>query len=208
MDETRARDTGRLALAVGAVAAGSAVCLAGFFTGARPLGTINDLGNAATGILSGWLAWRLRGQIPGRTGDIAVAAALGGSALTVVGSSLILSGATGFLFAGLVSSVGWAGIGAWLVALNRSATAAQWPPRLRLLGTATGVLMGLGIATAPGIVLRLDDLATAPAWIWIGFMSWLGTYALYPAWAMWLGLVEGRRVTHAGTAPAGIAVPE
>ena len=68
MNEGRHRDTGRLALAVGVCAAGSAVCLATFYAVQGPFGTINDLGNAAAGILSAGLAWRLRRLIPGRVG--------------------------------------------------------------------------------------------------------------------------------------------
>ena len=83
-----------------------------------PFGTINDIANAATGVLSAGLAWRLRRQISGRSGKPAVAAAIAGAGLAVAGSTLVVSGTTGFFFAGLVSSVGFAGIGAWLVALN------------------------------------------------------------------------------------------
>ena len=188
MDEAGARNTGRLALAIGAVAAGSAVCLGTYFAAGGPFGTINDIGNAATGLLSGLLAWRLRRQIPERAGDVAVGGALFGGAITVVGSTLVVSGTTGFLFAGLVSGVGFAGIGAWLVILNRTAgEVGLWPSRLRALGVAAGALMAVGVVLAPGIVLRLDDMATAPTWVWIGFLGWLGTYVAYPAWAIWMG---------------------
>ena len=83
MNEVRDQDTGRLALAIGAVAVGSAACLATYFAVGGPFGTINDIGNAATGVLSAGLAWRLRRQIPGRAGDVAVGAAVAGAALTV-----------------------------------------------------------------------------------------------------------------------------
>lgn len=207
MNDARDRDPGRLALAVGAVGAGSAACLATYFAVRGPFGTINDLGNATTGVLSGWLAWRLRGQLSGPAGDIAVGAALVGAAITVVGSALVVSGTTGFLFAGLVSSVGFAGIGAWLVIVNRSAgSVAAWPRRLRRLGIVGGGLMAVGIVTAPGIPLGLDDMVTAPVWVWIGFLGWLGTYVIYPAWAIWMGTVQTRLVRRAGTVPTGTAV--
>ena len=193
MNEARHPDTGRLALAIGVAAAGSAVCLATYFAVQGPFGTINDIGNAATGVLSAGLAWRLRGQLTGPASRLAVGAAMVGAAITVIGSTLVVSKATGFFLGGLVSSLGFAGIGTWLVVLNRSeAAVAAWPRRLRLLGVAAGSLMALGFVSAPGIVLRLDDMATAPAWVWVGSMGWLGTFVVYPAWAFWLAAVETR----------------
>ncbi len=193
MNEGRHRDTGRLALAVGVCAAGSAVCLATFYAVQGPFGTINDIGNAAAGVLSAGLAWRLRRQIPGRVGGLAVGLAIVGAAITVAGSALVISGTTGFFLAGLVSSVGFAGIGAWLLVLNRSdAAVASWPARLRMLGVAAGAVMALGVVAAPGIFLRFDDMATTPGWVWIGLVGWLGIFVLYPAWAIWLARVETR----------------
>jgi hypothetical protein len=191
MNEARHQDTGRLAFAIGIAAAGSAVCLATYYAVQGPFGTINDFGNAATGVLSAGLAWRLRRQIPGRAGNVAVGAAIVGAGLTVAGSALVVSGTTGFFLAGLVSSVGFAGIGAWLMVLNQGDGMAEvLPRRLRSLGIAAGGLMALGIAAAPGIVLGLDDMATAPAWVWIGLLGWLGIFVAYPAWAIWLASVE------------------
>lgn len=196
MDDANHRDTGRLAAAVGVVAAGSAVCLAAYFAMRGPFGTISDIGNAATGLLSATLAWRLRRSIPGRGGDVAVGVALVGATITVVGSALVVSGTTGFFLAGLVSSIGFAGIGAWLVVLNRTgAGAVAWPRRLRSLGALAGALMAAGVAAAPGIALRLDDMGTAPGWVWIGFLGWLGIFVVYPAWLIWLSSVEMRRAS-------------
>ena len=202
MNEAQHQDTGRLAGAIGIAAASSAACLATYFTVGGPFGTINDIGNAATGVLSAALAWRLRRQIAGRAANVSVAAAIVGAGLTVAGSTLVVSGTTGFFFAGLVSSVGFAGIGAWLVVLNKGdAMAAVTPRRLRSLGIAAGALMALGIAAAPGIFLGLDDMAAAPAWAWIGLFGWLGIFVVYPAWAIWLA-----RETRQGR--QAIAVPD
>jgi hypothetical protein len=87
MDETRRRDTGRLALAIGIAAAGSAACLATYFLVQGPFGTINDIGTAATGVLSAGLAWRLRRHARGRAAALGLGAAIVGAALTVVGSA-------------------------------------------------------------------------------------------------------------------------
>jgi hypothetical protein len=194
MDDAYAQGTGRLAIAAGLVAAGSAACLATYFVVGGPIGTINDIGNAATGLLGAALAWRLRRYLSGRAHDLAVAAAISGAAVAFVGSALVVSGTTGFFLAGLVSSLGFAGIGTWLVAINRSGDSVlAWPRRLRWLGILGGTLMVLGIVSVPGIVLGLDDLEAAPAWVWIGFLGWLGIYVTYPAWALWLGIFETRQ---------------
>jgi len=187
--ENGARDTGRLAISIGAVAVGSAVSLATYFAVGGPFGTVNDIGNATIGVLSAGLAWRLRRQIPGRLGSAAVGAAVVGAAVTMVGSALVVSGTTGWFLAGLVSSVGFAAIGGWLVCLGLRDDRAPASSRgLRALGVAAGSLMVLGLASAPGIPLRLDDAATAPAWAWVGSAGWLGTYVAYPAWAIWFGV--------------------
>jgi hypothetical protein len=201
MDDVRPRDLDRIAIATAVIGAGSAVSLATYFVAGGPFGTINDLGNATTGILSACLAWRLRGLLTGRARDLAVAAALAGAAITVLGTSLVVSRTTTFLLAGLVSSVGFAGIGTWLVVVNRRASASTaWPRRLRALGIGAGSIMASGVLVAPGIALRLDDMATAPSWIWIGFLGWLGTFVAYPAWALWVAIVENRFARSVGVA--------
>ena len=192
---------GLLALATGACAAGSAGALATFFAVGGPFSTINDVGNAATGVLSGWLAWRLRRAAAGRSMDLATGSVLVGAALTVVGSWLVVSGTTGFLLAGLVSSLGFAGIGWSLVAISRDpASTVGWPPRLRILGIAAGSLMALGVVSIPGVLLRIDDMGTAPGWVWLGLMSWLGTYVAFPVWAIWFGVAHLRPATRRVTA--------
>ena len=213
MDEVSARNTGRLAIAAGVVAAGSALSLATYFAVGGPFGTINDVGNAAAGVLGGCLAFRLRGQLPGRLGDVAVAAAVVGAALTVVGSALVVSHTTGFFLAGLVSSVGFAGIGGWLVALARRAPDSAGGAGLRAIGLVAGSLMALGVLAAPGIYLRLDDMASAPAWVYVGLLGWLGIYVVFPIWSVAWGVSQIRaagasvgRSQDVATAPSTIEV--
>jgi hypothetical protein len=196
MDDKGIPGARTLAFSVGGVAAGSAISIATYFAIGGPFGTLNDLGNAAIGLLSATLAWRLRRLVSGPRRAFAVGAAIVGAAVTLLGTALVVSGTTGWFIAGLVSSIGFAGIGAWLIIANRSpALAAAWPAGPRWLGVAAGGLMVAGIAAAPGVVLGLDDAATAPAWAWIGFIGWLGTYVGYPAWALWLGIVATRRAS-------------
>jgi hypothetical protein len=192
MDDGRTRNTGRLAVAIGLVAAGSACSLATYFVVRGPFGTINDIGNATVGILSACLAWRMRDQLPGRGGAAAVGLALGGAAVAVTGSAMVISGSTSYVLAGLVSSVGFAGVGAWLLALSRSGASATWSSRLRLLGVAAGALMAVGVVALPGVAMRIDDFETMPSWLWIAYIGWLGIFVVYPAWALWFGAREAR----------------
>src|SRR4051794_15727199 len=167
-----------LRLAIGAVGLGSITCLALLFALGEPFGRLNDLGNASLAILSGILAVMERRHVHPLTTGLAVV----GSAVAAGGSALVISGTTGFFLAGLVSTLGFAGVGAWLLALVRAGRAGS--RRVRMVGTVAGALMVLGAASAPGIVLRLDDMATAPGWIWIGMVGWLGIFVLYPMWAV------------------------
>lgn len=193
------RTTGLLGTILGWVAFASVACLTIFSVASAGLfGTLNDVGNGLVGVLTGVLAWRLARHGPGGsqgTGAAAAVSGVAGGAVMVVGSAMVLSRASGWFLAGLVSSVGAALIGLWLVALARSLRAqGRWPRRHATLGVVAGAAMMTGIVAAPGIAMRLDDMETAPGWIWIAFVSWLGLYVLYPAWAIWLGRISRRGV--------------
>lgn len=207
MDDGRYQGGGALAVATGAAAVASAVSLGLLFTVGEPFGRVNDLSNALTGVLSGCLAWRLRDQLGDGVRGPALGAATLGAAVTVVGSGLVVSGTTGFLLAGLVSSVGFAGIGAWLIALSGDADT-PWPTGLRRVGLVAGSSMAVGITALPAIALGIDDMSTAPSWIWFGFLGWLGIYVGYPIWAIWSGVIRDQRgregaggLHHPGGAP-------
>ena len=190
MNETEKSGTRGLALAAGAVALASAVSLAVYLVAGGPFGTLNDIGNGAIGFLGAALAWRLRDHLPTRLARVALGCAIAGAAISAIGSALVISGTTGYFLAGLVSSFGYAGIGAWLIILNRSTQSPAWPRQLRGLGVAAGALLALGLGAAPGILLRLDDPATAPGWAWFAMTAWVGVYVAFPAWTMWLARVS------------------
>jgi hypothetical protein len=185
MDDRGRRDTGRAALALGAVVVGSIGCISAYAIVGGPFGTLNDIGNASIGVLGAVLAVRLSRQARGSGGGVALAIA--GATVAVAGSALVISGRTGWFLAGLVSTVGLAGIGAWLFGVSSGPAAATWPRSLRRLGILAGGLMAAGIAAAPGVALGLDDAATAPAWAWLALTSWLGTYVALPIWAVRFG---------------------
>jgi len=136
MRNTRA--IGGLAISVGAIIATSVASLAAFYAigGRGPFGTINDVGNGTAGLLSAVLAWSLRRQ--GIGGRLGLVSAVAGGAVSVVGSLLVITNRTGWVFAGLVSGVGFALLGVWLFALNRALDGSRFPRGLRRLGTVAG----------------------------------------------------------------------
>ena len=178
------RSSRRLAVTLGVVGVGNCISLIALFVIGGPLGTINDVGNAVLGLLSGALAvilWR-SGATPGPGhGLVASIVAALGAVVTVIGSVLILTDSTGYFLAGLVSSSGFALIGVWLISLNR-------PSRRLGSGVVAGAVMALGFIGVPGIAMGVDDMETAPVWLLVGGVSWFGTYILFPIWSIRLGL--------------------
>jgi len=172
----------RTATAIGVVAIAGALTLAIFFAGIPVFGPVNDVCGLLVAALSGVLvALTVRQQLVPRLAGLV---GLTGAAIGVLGSVLVLVHLTGWFFAGLVSTVGLALLGVWLVVFSRRASG---PPRWLVLGQVTGWLMTVGLVALPGVFLGLDDDRTAPAWIWVAYVSWIGTAAGYPAWALWLG---------------------
>jgi hypothetical protein len=190
------RSIASVALAVGAVAFVSVASLALFFAVGKPFGAINDWTIGLVGLLSGLLAAVVSRRGPSTLpaiGNAASGGAVVGAVIVIAGSALVISQTTGFLLAGLVESSGFALIGLWLIALNRSmTTASRWPRRLPSLGIAAGIIMAIGIVVVPGVAMGLDDIDTAPGWVWIGFIGWLGIFFVYPIWSIWLGTVLRR----------------
>jgi hypothetical protein len=201
------RAVARLALATGFLALVSLTSLALFFAVGAPFGAINDWTVGLLGLLSGVLAVAIRNgakREASARSNIWTGVAVVGGVIAVGGAALVVSQTTGFLLAGLVESLGFGLIGLWLIDLNRSFAVAPGSARgLRNLGLAAGIIMALGIAVAPGIVQGLDDADTAPAWIWLGFVGWLGIFILYPLWTIWLGRTA--REDAAGAPPKGVA---
>ena len=185
------RTVAALALALGAVLLFSLATLALFFAVGAPFGALNDWSIGGSGVLAVALVLAIRGSRlgdPFAGGVILPALAVAGAILVIAGAWLVISETSGFLLAGLVESFGFALFGAWLIALSRSmATSAQWPRLLPTLGSTTGILLMVGLIVAPGIVMGLDDMETAPWWVWVGFVGWLGIFVLLPVWSIWLG---------------------
>jgi hypothetical protein len=148
-----------------------------FFAAGEPFGTLNDVLNALVGVLSAVLA----GVWPAR--PLGRAVALAGGIVMVAGSVLVIFDVTGYFLAGLVSAVGAALIGVWVVMASTGASR---------LGVVAGVVMLTGLLAVPGVLTRVDDQDAAPWYVVAGQVSWLGTYLLYPIWCLRL-TTSGRR---------------
>jgi hypothetical protein len=185
------RSVAAIAVALGLVLLVSVVTLALFFAAGGPFGAVNDWSIGASGVLvvAFVLAIRASGLDRSSVGGVILSAlAVLGAALVVVGAWLVISDTTGFLLAGLVESFGFALFGFWLVGLSRSmASSSRWPRLMPTLGFATGILLIIGLIVAPGIVMGLDDMDSAPWCVWIGFVGWVGIFVLLPIWSIWIG---------------------
>lgn len=154
-------------------------------------GTINDVFNSIIGIASAVLAWMLYAEHHAKSSlmsQIALALAIIGAIVSIVGSVLIIYGFTGFLLAGWYSGVGNALIGLWLVAFCYAMRRSDaLPHSLVLFGFVVGTFMALGLIGIPGIFARIDSMESMPWYLYIAFFGWLGIYILYPIWTIWLG---------------------
>jgi hypothetical protein len=183
----RRRTVSRLALATAVVALLGVLSLIIFFVAGGALGFINDVANGLVGLLSLALAWVWVRDRRSGLSTVALAAAALGAIVMVMGSLLIIFDITGWYFAGLVSSVGSALIGIWLLIANRlHRRAPELPPGLTMLGMTTAIFMIIGWLAIAGVIARIDDFQLAPWYVNAGLLNWLGTYLLYPVWCLWL----------------------
>jgi len=178
----------RLALLTAVVDLFGVVSLITFFAvGGGPFGFINDVANALVGLLSMGLAWLWVPDLKTRWSTLAIAAATLGALVMVAGSTLIIFDITGWYLAGLVSSVGSAFIGIWLLVSNRlHRQAAELPRGLIMLGVTSAIFMIIGLLALAGALAGIDDPQLAPWYVNAGLLNWMGTYGLYPAWCLWL----------------------
>ena len=168
------------------------VVLLVFFIVGGAFGPINDAGNGLIGVLSAVLA----GMLAPRAGRPAgVIAAVIGAVVVMWGSWLVMTGTTGFVLAGFVSTIGFGLIGIWLALVAWSPMADAWSGGLRRLARASASFMVIGgIAAVPSALMGIDDFADVPGWLWLYGLGWLGTYVLYPVWSVSFGrLLTGDR---------------
>ena len=177
-------------IVVAAVVTGVAALLAVaalvlLFIAGGPFGTVNDILNAVIGLASAVLAIVVHRAFGGSA--LVTGLAVAGALVTVLGSWLVLSGTTGFQFAGFVSGIGFALIGAWLLAsILSGAFGASMPDLVSRVGMVAGAVMVVGAIAVVGVAMRIDSAADTPWWLWFYGVGWLGTYVLYPAWCLLL----------------------
>jgi hypothetical protein len=181
----------RVAMAVAIVDLLAVVCLILLFVVGGPFGLINDVANAVVGVLSAVLAWLSPAiRSPGWR-RLALAAAVVGAIVMTIGSVLVIFDITGYYLAGLVSAVGAALIGCWLLIANRLPPyAGELPPGVRVTGLAAGIVMLVGLLAIPGVLARVDDQNASPWYVVVAQLSWLGTYVLYPIWCFRLARTQ------------------
>ena len=176
---------GWLAIVLAVVAVATVVSLVIFFTVGGPFGSLNDAGNALIGLLSAALAIMLVSQAGGWT---AAVAAVIGAALMVWGSWLVMSGTTGFVLAGFVSTAGFGFIGLWLALVAWEPTAeALFGPLLAVARIAAVAMIIGGLVAIPAGLMRIDSYESMPGWVWLFSIGWLGVYVLYPVVTFGLG---------------------
>jgi hypothetical protein len=175
------------ALAIAVVDAAGIACLIAFSLTGGPFGTLNDIANGVVGGLSTVLALVTYARTEPDRLRVAPAASIVGGAIMIIGSVLVIFDVTGWYLAGLVSSLGGAFIGLWLVIVDRwRGGLLQLPAHTRLLGRAAGIVMLFGFLAVPGILTGVDDWDASPWYVTASQVSWLGTYLLFPIWCVLL----------------------
>jgi hypothetical protein len=182
---------GWMAIVTGVSAILAVIAITLMSTVNNSFGIANDVFNGIIGISSAVLAWMLYAEHHTKApliSQIALALAVVGAIFTIVGSVLVIKGFTGYVLAGWYSAIGFALIGLWLVAFCYSMLHGDaLPHSLIVFGLVAGAFMAVGLIGIPGIFAGIDSIDSMPWYLYIAFFGWLGTYLLYPIWAIWLG---------------------
>ena len=185
---------GWVAIAMGGAVIVAVINLTLMYTVNGPFfGTINDVFNAIIGILSVVLAWMLYAEFHAMLplmSQVALVLAAVGAIFTIVGSVLIIFGFTDFVLAGWVTGGGNALIGIWLLTMCTSLLGGDIVPHnLVVFGIVVGSFMTMGLLGIPGILARVDTMESLPWYLSASYLGFLGTYILYPIWAIWFGQI-------------------
>jgi hypothetical protein len=182
---------GLIAWAAGISTLLATLLIIAFYTVGGPYGTLNDIFNGVAGILSGLLAWMLSAQFLSTSSwmrQVAPILAAIGAVVVVIGSILIIFDFTGWMLAGWYTTVGNALIGIWLFLFSYSGRQSNLlPHNISTFGSVVGAIMSVGIIAIAGILTGVDSEESVPVYLNLAYLGYVGTYLLYPAWAIWLG---------------------
>lgn len=183
-----------MAIATGVAGFIALIFIGLFFSIGGSFGTLNDIFNGLTAVLSILLAWMLFTNYQGKSigsSLIFLVVAVIGTILAIVGSVLVISGKTGWYLAGLFTATGFGLIGLWLLRLNYAALRSNSLPQgLVILGIVCAVIMAIGLAGIPGMIRGTDINNYFPFTInSLWQLAFLGIYVLYPIWCIWLGRI-------------------
>lgn len=180
-------------IAIGASVILAVIFLILMYTVNGRFGTVNDVLNSIIGILSVVLAWMLYAELHARSplmSQITLGLTVIGMIFTIIGSSLIIFGYTDFVLAGWYTGIGNALIGLWLAVFCYSMLSGEiLPHNLIVFGIVVGSFMTFGLLGIPGILARIDTMQSLPWYLGASYLGFLGTYVLYPSWAIWLGRI-------------------
>ena len=182
---------GWVAIATGTSAILAVIFLALMYTVKQSLGFVNDIFNSLIGILSAILAFMLYAQFHARPpvlSQITLGLVVIGTLATIVGTVLSVARLTDFVMSGWYTGIGNAFVGLWLISFCYTMLGSNViPHKLAVFGIVVGAFMLLGLIGILGIVAKIDKLESMPKHLYIAFFCYLGTYILYPIWAILLG---------------------
>jgi hypothetical protein len=180
--------SGRLATALAYVGLFNALSIILMYAGVPIFGPLNDLGVASAAVLQAILALRLGVDIGARFPAVGLVAATVGALVAAIGSGLVLSGASDWFVAGVVSTLGYAVLGVWVIAANRHARlTGAWPAPLATFGIRIGAVMCLGFLALLAIKSSVGGPTSAPWFVWAAYSNGVGWFILLPMWNFRLG---------------------
>lgn len=182
---------GWVAISTGASAILAVIFLALMYTVKQSLGFVNDIFNSLIGILSAILAFILYAEFHAKSpvlSQITLGLAVIGAIATIVGTILSVARVADFVMAGWYTGIGNALVGLWLISFCLNVLGSDSiPHNLAVFGVVAGAFMLLGLIGILGIVTKIDKMESMPKYLYIAFFCYLGTYILYPIWAILLG---------------------
>ena len=181
--------TGKLASAIVVTAILSIITLALLYSGVPIFGLINDLTNAASGVLIAVMAWQFHSLLRERVSGVALLFLMivfVGTAAIIINSILVAFGRMHWLTGGIYTAIGYGLIGIWLLVLIRMIAPQPFlTSGLIRLGTVTGFALLFCLPAAP--LMGFGEKLEMNALIIIVFFGAGTGWLLFPIWCWQLG---------------------